>query len=95
MIRSRAEGRPRRTGRGPNGRSGAQNVQARISAMRRSKARSATGSLGSRHDWSTESLAWPAGMDLDTWQSMKPGEFLDAPRIDGLTVIRTLLDTAW
>src|SRR6516225_4323194 len=38
MIRSRAEGRPRRTGRGPSGRCGAQTAQARMSATRRSKA---------------------------------------------------------
>jgi len=34
-------------------------------------------------------------MDLDTWRSMKPGEFFDAPRWVGPAVIRALLDAAW
>src|SRR5205085_4287029 len=37
MISSRAEGRPRKTGRGPSGKWGAQTVQARTSARSRSK----------------------------------------------------------
>src|SRR5690348_2419330 len=38
MMSSRDEGRPRKTGRGPSGRWGAQTVQARTSARSRSKA---------------------------------------------------------
>src|ERR1700749_4104464 len=57
MINSRAEGRPRRTGRGPNGRWGAQTVQARTSARSWSKV-SFTGSCGLAV--LTAALLWPS-----------------------------------